>query len=159
MPWRDHRDLFRQMEFDLHRFTEEAMRGFLDGPGGAARFWQPATDVHTTDVGIVLKLELAGATTENLSVAVSADGRQITVSGVRIEPEGEREARTGCQQLEIYFGPFERTFVLPGDFTLDRDAIKATLKNGFLTITLPRRENRERAARTIPIETIESDEG
>ena len=57
-----------------------------------------------------------------------------------------------CHQLEIYFGPFERTFELPEDFVADRDAITATLKNGFLTIRLPERKSRALPTRTIPIE-------
>lgn len=152
MPWRDERDPLRQLEFDMHRFTEDALRAFLDGPGGFSRFWQPPADVHETQSGIVFKLELAGATVESLSVALSGDGRQLTVSGSRIENEEERTGRVRCQQLEIYFGPFERTFQLPGDFEPDRDHITATLKNGFLTITLPKKERVPVPPRTIPIE-------
>lgn len=156
MPWRDGNDLFRQMEFDMHRFTEEALRGFLEGPGAHSRFWQPATDVHTTEFGILLKLELAGVAVESVSVALSGDGRRLTISGVRAESEEERASRTGCQQLEIYFGPFERTFVLPAESPIDRDKIRATLKNGFLTIALPHRAPDEEQVRTIPI-SVESE--
>jgi HSP20 family protein len=152
MSWRDDRDPMRQLEFDMHRFTEDALRAFLDGPGGFYRFWQPSADVHETQSGIVFKLELAGATVESISVALSGDGRQLTVSGSRIESEDERAGRQRCQQLEIYFGPFERTFLLPGDFEPDREHITATLKNGFLTITLPRKVRKSAPPRTIPIE-------
>jgi HSP20 family protein len=136
------------MEHDMQRFTEEAF-GFLDTP---SRFWQPPADVHETDAGIVIKVELAGVTTENVNVALSGDGRRLTVSGVRAEQKEERTTRTGCHQLEIYFGPFERTFALPADFEIERDAITATLREGFLTITLPRRAPAPLPSRTIPIE-------
>jgi HSP20 family protein len=154
MAWRDYRDLLRQMEFDMDRFTEEALTSFLDSPAHLARFWQPAADVHETDAAILLKLELAGVTVENVQVALSADGRQLHVSGTRAERQDERVTRTGCHQLEIYFGPFERTFTLPADFDIDRDGITATLRDGFLTITLPRRPKRTVTTRTIPIEVI-----
>ena len=147
MAWRDHRDLMRQMEYDMHRFTEEAF-GFLDTP---ERFWQPGADVHETDAGVVVKMELAGVTAEGLQVSLSGDGRRLTVGGVRSEGAEERVLRTGCHQLEIYFGPFERTFTVPGDFETERDAISATLKDGFLTITLPRRKHAH-VPRPIPIE-------
>jgi HSP20 family protein len=155
MPWREERDVFRQMEFDMHRFTEEALRAFLDGPGGFSRFWQPSADIHETESGFVFKLELSGASTDSLAVALSGDGKRLTVSGSRTEPDEERAGRIGCQQLEIYFGPFERTFVLPGEFEADRDRIGATLKNGFLTITLPRKEKTVAPPRSIPIEVEE----
>jgi len=137
----------RQMEYDMQRFTEEAF-GFLETPN---RFWQPSADVHETEAGLVIKLELAGVTAENINVALSGDGRRLTVAGVRAEHSDERSLRTGCHQLEIYFGPFERTFSIPAEFEVDRDGISATLREGFLTITLPRRE-RVATTRTIPIE-------
>jgi HSP20 family protein len=154
MAWRDYRDLMRQMDFDMQRFTEEALMSFLDHPGAMSRFWQPAADVHETSAGIVLKLEIAGVTVNDVHVALSGDGRILTVSGVRAEQRDERGERTGCHQLEIYFGPFERSFVIPPDTSIDRDAISATLKDGFLTIVLPRREATPVATRTIPIEVI-----
>jgi len=147
MAWRDYRDLMRQMDYDMQRFTEEAF-GFLETPN---RFWQPSADVHETEVGIVIKMELAGVTAENINVSLSGDGRRLTVAGVRAENAVERAARTGCHQLEVYFGPFERTFTIPNEFEIERDEIGATLRDGFLTITLPRREP-VTVTRTIPIE-------
>jgi HSP20 family protein len=147
MAWRDYRDLMRQMEYDMHRFTEEAF-GFLETPN---RFWQPSADVHETGSSIVIKMELAGVTAENVNVSISGDGRRLTVSGTRAEQAEERSMRTGCHQLEIYFGPFERSFLIPAEFDIDRDAISATLREGFLTITLPRRERAPVVTRNIPI--------
>lgn len=155
MAYRNYRDLFRHMESDLHRFAEEAFFGFFDPPSGVNRFWQPAADVHQTNAGIQIKMELAGVSTNTVQVSLSADGRQLTVSGVRSEQEEERAERTCCQQLEIYFGPFERTFVIPSEMEVDRDAISATLKEGFLIINLPRRERQPVVSRSIPIEVQE----
>ncbi|MBC8143038.1 MAG: Hsp20/alpha crystallin family protein [Armatimonadetes bacterium] len=147
MAWRDYRDLMRQMDYDMHRFTEEAF-GFLET---ANRFWQPNADIHETDTGIVIKMEVAGVSADSVQVSLSGDARRLLVSGVRAESATERVMRTGCHQLEVYFGPFERTFTLPGDFDAERDAIAATLKDGFLTITLPSRIASP-VSRPIPIE-------
>lgn len=155
MARREYRDLLRQMEFDMYRFTEEAFLGFLDSPIAISRFWQPAADIHDTGSSVVIKLEVAGVTVENVTVSLSGDGRQLSVSGVRAEQHDEREGRTGCHQLEIYYGPFERTFAIPTDSDIDRDRISATLKDGFLAITLPRRPKQVLPTRTIPIEVIE----
>jgi HSP20 family protein len=153
MAWRDYRDLLRQMEFDLQRFTEEAF--FLENPAALNRFWQPAADVHETDHGVVIKVELAGVTTDSVNVSLSGDGRRLTVTGVRSEQHDERTSRTSCHQLEIYFGPFERMFTIPPEMDVDRDAISATLKEGFLTITLPRRAPEPVPSRSIPISVEE----
>ncbi len=151
MAWRDYRDLMRQMEYDMQRFSEDALMTFLDAPGGLNRFWQPAADVHETDAGMVIKVELAGVTTDHVAATLSGDGRRLLVSGVRAEQHDERVLRTGCHQLEVYFGPFERTFIIPDELNIDRDAITATLKDGFLTITLPTRVAPPRTTRNIPI--------
>jgi len=151
MARRDYRDLLRQMEQDMQRFTEEAFVSFFDNPTNYSRFWQPAADVHETEAGIVIKVELAGVTTDSVNVALSGDGRRLVISGSRAEEHGERTKRTSCHQLEIYFGPFERTFLLPNDLEIDRDGISATLKDGFLTIVLPRRERAPLVSRNIPI--------
>ena len=155
MAARDYRSLLRQMEHDMQRFAEEAFFGFFDAPHGLSRFWQPAADVHETQNGIQIKMELAGIAAENLNVSLSADGRKLTVSGVRGETGEERRERTHCHQLEVYFGPFERTVALPPDIEVDRDAISATLREGFLTITLPRRDREPILSRSIPIEVQE----
>lgn len=155
MAWRDYRDLLRQMEFDMQRFTEDALITFLEHPGTLSRFWQPAADVHETEAGMVVKLELAGVTVNDVNVSLSGDGRTLSVSGVRAEQEEERSMRTGCHQLEVYFGPFERTFAVPADLEIERDAIGATLKDGFLTITLPRKIRPSLPTRSIPIEVVE----
>lgn len=149
MAWRDYRDLLRQMD-EMQRFTEETLMSFLDTPL-VNRFWQPPADVHETEAGIIIKLELAGVAVSQVSVSLSGDGRRLTVSGVRAEPEDERTPRTACHQLEIYFGPFERTFALPPEMEIERDAITATLKDGFLTVTVPRSEPQPTATRNIPI--------
>lgn len=155
MAWREYRDLLRQMENDMQRFAEDAFHGFFETPPGANRFWQPAADVHETETALVIKMEMAGVTTDSVNVSLAADGRHLAVSGLRAEKAVERAERTGCHQLEIYFGPFERVFTIPGDIEVDRDAIGATLRDGFLTVTLPRRARQEPLTRSIPIEVQE----
>ena len=153
MAWRDYRDVLRQMDTEMNRFTEDALMRFLDSPGAVGKFWQPASDIHETNSGLVIKLDLAGVTTDSVQVSLSGDGRYLAVSGVRAEPESERRARIACYQLEVYFGPFERTFVLPAEWEVDRDALSATLRDGFLTITLPKARTKI-PVRTIAIELI-----
>ena len=152
MAFRDYRDLLRQMEHDMQRFAEEAFVGFYDQPG-INRFWQPNADMHETDVGVLITMELAGVAAEDVHVNLSADGRKLTVRGVRADRDNDRERRCACHQLEIYFGPFERTFSLPAERMVERDAITANLRDGFLFIRLPFRKKQEPVSRTIQINT------
>ena len=153
MAFKDYRDIIRQMEREMQQMQDEAFRGFFDVPmtGGAGRFWQPPVDIHETDRNIVVKMELAGARSEDIQVSLSPDDRVLTVTGARTEAHADREGRIRCHQLEIYFGPFERAIGLPSIPVL-RDQITATYKDGFLQITLPKRLVPEKPKkRMIPI--------
>ncbi|MDQ2687911.1 MAG: Hsp20/alpha crystallin family protein [Armatimonadota bacterium] len=152
MAFKDYRDIIRQMEREMQQLSDEAFRGFFDVPGGGAgRFWQPAVDIHETDGQLLVKMELAGARSEDLQVSLSPDDRVLTVSGMRTEGRADREGRQRCHQLEIYFGPFERSVGLPS-VPLNRDAITASYRDGFLSVTLPKRQTPPRPQkRVIPI--------
>ena len=96
--------------------------------------WQPDVDVFETERGVVVRVELAGIRSDD--VRVSVDGQVLRLSGVRSAPEGEEVQR--LHQMEIAAGPFERRVRIP--ITIDRDRVSAHLADGFLTVTLPRRD-------------------
>ena len=153
MAFNDYRDIIRQMEREMQQLSDEAFRGFFALPtGGAGRFWQPPVDIHETEEAVVVKVELAGAKTDDLHVSLTPDDRILNLSGVRAESHNDREGRIRCHQLEIYFGPFERAIGLPGGLRLNREAIKSTYRDGFLLVTLPKRRASETPqTHTIPI--------
>ena len=96
--------------------------------------WQPDVDVFETERGVVVRVELAGIRSDD--VRVSVDGQVLRLSGVRGATEGEEVQR--LYQMEIASGPFERRVRIPVAF--DRDRMSAHLADGFLTVTLPRRD-------------------
>ena len=153
MAFNDYRDIIRQMEREMQQLSDEAFRGFFAIPaGGAGRFWQPPIDIHETDEAVLVKVELAGVKADDLQVSLSPDDRLLNVSGSRGESSRDREGRTRCHQMEIYFGPFERAVALPSGIRLDRDAIKATYREGFLLVTLPKKRGPEKIGpQIIPI--------
>lgn len=157
MAFKDYRDIIKQMEREMQQLQDEALRGFFDvSMGSAGRFWQPPVDIHETDGHLVVKMELAGARSDDLQVSLSPDDRVLTVTGARAEAHPDREGRIRCHQLEIYFGPFERAVGLP-PIPVNRDRITATYKDGFLQVTLPKRLVAEKPQkRLIPITNTEA---
>ena len=155
MAYNDYRDIIRQMEREMQQVSDEMFRGFFAIPaGGAGRFWQPPIDIHETEDAVLVKVELAGVKADDLQVSLSPDDRLLQISGSRSESARDREGRSRCHQMEIYFGPFERAVGLPSGLRLDRDAIKATYKEGFLLVTLPKKRSAETAGpQIIPIST------
>ena len=154
MTFRDYRDIVRQMEREMQQMSDEAFRGFFGIATVSAprRFWQPPVDVHETEDALIVRAELAGTRADDLQVSLSPDDRVLTLRGARAEPRSVRDGRVRCHQLEIYFGPFERAVVLPASIALDRERLSATYKDGFLTVTLPKREPARVEPRMIPIQ-------
>ena len=153
MSYKDYQDsdVLRQMELEMQRIADETLRGFFADVPAHHKFWQPRVDVHETAASIMVKVEVSGVKPDRLAVVLSSDDRVLTVSGERYEEDTERVDRIRCFQLEINFGPFERQIMLPPDVRVDREAITATCRDGFLVVTLPKRQGAPSETRSIPI--------
>lgn len=147
----DYKDIFRRMEREMEQFTDEVFRGFFEGPTRSGRYWQPHVDVYERGDDIAVKVELPGVQPDAIDVSLSSDDRILTISGVRKEAETDREGRERCHQLEIYFGPFERRVAVPQHLQIDRDAVRAAYRDGFLLITLPKKAASPGDPKRIPI--------
>ncbi len=94
---------------------------------------QLACDIYETNDSIIVKSTMAGVDPKNLDIAVSND--VLTVRGFREMEEEINE--TDFHSREIYWGAFSRSVVLPS--AIDQQKVNATLKNGVLTIKLPKK--------------------
>jgi len=106
---------------------------------------QLAIDVFQTDENVVVKAPIAGVKPEDLDVSVT-DG-VLTIKGQRTQEEKIRDENYFAQ--ECYWGAFARSFTLPTG--LDPENTAASLKNGVLTIKIPKEEKSK--TRSIKIET------
>ncbi len=95
---------------------------------------QLVLDVYQTEKEIVIKSTLAGVIPEDLDVMITND--MLTIKGLREKDEEIPESDYYYQ--ECYWGPFSRSVILPTE--VESDQIKAGLKNGILTIRLPKSE-------------------
>jgi HSP20 family protein len=105
--------------------------------------WQPLLDVFETEKAVVVRVELAGVSREDLRVSV--DGELLHIRGVRRPPE-HAEALQRLHQMEITFGPFERSVRIAIPF--EREQVSAHLEDGYLSVTLPKR-----VARSIEVQS------
>ncbi len=92
-----------------------------------------AVDVYETEQELILKSSIAGVRTEHLEVFVHND--MLTVRGRR-EEEVEPNAKPLVR--ECHWGSFSRSVILPTE--VDVDHISAALKDGVLTVRLPKIE-------------------
>jgi HSP20 family protein len=128
---------------DIQRLGER-VDDFFDrvfGLASAPRYglqatWRPSVDVYRLDDGISVIAELPGV--EEADLQVVAENGRLRISGhrqpARVAPPAEP------LQLEIDYGPFERSIALPAE--ADAGAITASFQNGLLTVHVPLRETR-----------------
>lgn len=91
-------------------------------------------DVYQTDNDIVIVSTIAGVTAKDLDVSITND--MVTISGERKNQVKVKQENYFYQ--ECYWGPFSRSVILPIDVDAEKSA--AELKDGVLTITLPKSE-------------------
>ncbi len=100
-----------------------------------------AIDISETDKEIVILSPIAGVKPEDLEVFMHND--MLTIRGNRHHdlgtvPGGKHVVR------ECHWGAFSRSVILP--IEIDPDAITATIKDGVLTVRLPKTERSRRIA-------------
>ena len=104
------------------------------------REWLPESegqltiDVYQTPSDIVIKSTIAGVKPEDIDIQISND--MVTIRGFR-EKDEEVKAEDYYYQ-ECYWGAFSRSVILPVD--IEADKAEAEMKNGILTIRLPKVE-------------------
>jgi HSP20 family protein len=92
----------------------------------------PSFDVKETSQGYVFIADLPGVKQEDLDINLT--GNRLTVTGKR-ESEARKEGEN-FYATERSFGSFSRTFSLPEG--VDPNGVKAELKNGVLSLTVPK---------------------
>ncbi len=93
---------------------------------------QLTIDVFQTEDDVVIQSTIAGVSDKDLDISVTND--MVSIKGTRM-PEQKVKSSNYYYQ-ELYWGPFSRSIILPVD--VDADSAKASMKNGILTIRLPK---------------------
>ncbi|MBT4850217.1 Hsp20/alpha crystallin family protein [Candidatus Parcubacteria bacterium] len=93
---------------------------------------QLAVDVFQDKKNVIIKSTIAGVEPEDIDITFDND--MITIRGKRKKDLSIEEGDYFYQ--ECYWGGFSRSIILPVD--VDPERIKATIKNGVLTISLPK---------------------
>ena len=95
--------------------------------------WAPAIDVYETATAYVVTAEVPGVSRDDIVLAF--EDSRLTLRGQRAD---RRDATTGVHfhQIERSHGSFVRSFEFGARIDVER--VAADLKDGVLTITLPK---------------------
>lgn len=108
---------------------------------------QLAVDAYETGKELVIKAPVAGVAADRLDIQVT--DTQVTIKGQR-EDAHQLDAENYYLQ-ECYWGSFSRSFELP--FPVDSKKAKASVKDGLLSIRLPKDENAQAKKLTVDVES------
>ena len=111
-----------------------------DAPG-----WTPPVDLYETPAEYVLSAELPGLRRDQIDI--HAEEMRIIIRGARSSSPGREIPCEHYHRVERGHGHFQRAFALPEAIAVD--AVRADLKDGVLTVTMPKL--RDRGARQISV--------
>ena len=144
-----------QLHRQIDRLFDDAFRGF---PSVAtSNLWQrmmsddfmPAfrarLNVASDDQQYTVTLEAPGL--EQKDITLELRDRALLIKGNKKQEQEEKDKH--YYRIECSYGSFERVLAIPDD--ADAEAIRANMKNGVLTISIPRREVPAADARKIEI--------
>lgn len=137
------RDPFLSLHREMNRLFEDTLRNVSGRPvPGDGRGW-PNVEISETDKEFHIAAELPGMEQKDIDVTV-ANGALVI--------RGEKKSETKDEERrfsELYYGSFERRIPLGDD--VDPEAIKASFRNGVLTVSVPKPEKAQKNVRQIPI--------
>ena len=142
-------DPFSNLRHTMDRMLAEFGKDFETLPNtlpASASSFYPRLDYEDRDDAIVLSAELPGLTDKDITVEVNKD--VLTMKG---EKKSCREEKgSGFYRGERLFGAFERTLRLP--YEIEKDKVTAAMKDGVLTVTLPKCAEAKKEIKRIPVQ-------
>lgn len=107
----------------------------------------PEVDISEDENNVVVKANVPGVNSEDINVEVDDD--VFTISG-KTEKEEKKEEEE-VYRYERSYGKFRRRLRLP--MSVKRDEASAKVKDGVLTVTLPKTEKEKEGSKSIKVES------
>ena len=128
---------------NLNRFFNDDLWGFR----GVEQQMNVPVNLRETDNSYEMSLIAPGLRKEDFKLNVTND--LLTISYEQKEEHKEEDADKGWLRKEYKMQSFSRSFTL--DDSVDVNKINASYDNGVLHLSLPKKENARRIAKTIEI--------
>lgn len=94
----------------------------------------PALDIADRENDVLVKAEVPGMDAQDIEISVH--GNILSISGEK--KEAHEDKKEGYYHCERTYGNFRRDITLPTE--VNPDKVNAEMKNGVLTVTLPKAE-------------------
>ena len=131
-PWVGAREL-GDIQSEVNHFFDTFF-GRSAQSGVPERAWAPAADMYETKDELVIKADLPGMSDKDVQVFITDD--LLSLKGQRMEAEDLKPEQ--YFRAERWGGRVERVFQLP--IPVQADKVRASYRDGVLTVTLPKVE-------------------
>lgn len=142
------RDPFFALQREVNRLFDDMWNGFdmplLRGTSSPDTGW-PTIDLVEHDKDFTLTVEVPGM--EEKDIDIQFTDQTLILRGERKEERDEK--RGDHRYTERQYGQFERRIPLGGEIELNK--AKAVLRNGVLTVTLPKAAQAQAEVHRIPV--------
>jgi HSP20 family protein len=131
-PWDDFDSAFERLRREINDLFDWSYapedHGLLD------RGFAPTVDMVENPDDVQITCDLPGVDKNDIDISISDS--VLTIKGEKKGQDEKKDSRV--YRKENWYGSFQRTITLPG--TVDQNKVDAEMKNGVLTITLPKKE-------------------
>lgn len=132
---------FRGFDLSPHGFNRPLLSRLNDG------LLRPTLDLGATDKEYTVSVEVPGVDEKDVKIEIAND--TLTIRGEKKQEIEEKDKN--YYRMERSYGSFQRVLSLPED--ADQEGIKATFKNGVLTVNMPRKSVPQPDVRRIQIQS------
>jgi HSP20 family protein len=158
-PWRGRQEMAKRERAgspldSLHQQMDRLFEDFF-GEGTLMPFggleagtFIPRVEMKEDDKQIQVTAELPGV--DENDIRVSATDEVLSIEGEKKSEVEEKEK--GLYRSERFYGSFRRELSLPKGIEINK--IEASFKNGVLKLTLPKTEQAQKTAKSIPIKKV-----
>lgn len=108
---------------------------------------KPQVNIGGSEKEYEITVEIPGVDEKDVKVEIV--GNTMTISGEKKHEKEEKDKN--YYRMERSYGSFQRVLSLPGD--ANQDNVKATFKNGILTVTMPRKALPKKDVKQIAIKS------
>ncbi len=125
-------DPLREFENMFDRYTKAMGYPSNRGQEFVTGDWSPSVDISETEEEFNIKAEIPEVNKED--VKINIEEGILTIQGVRNQEKEEKGKK--FHRIERCYGTFVRRFSLPSN--IDESKIKASFKDGMLTLQVPK---------------------
>ena len=137
--WANSPSIINEIDHFLNNHKSDFLTSFNN------HIWSPKFEVLNIDESYIVRADLPGLTKKDISIEVSDN--IVTISGDRKNEHTQDNSQ--YRYSELSYGSFSKSFTLPEDSIEDK--INAKMKDGVMTIEVPRMEPVKPKVKTISI--------